>query len=214
MKFSELEDITFTIKRFSFDKISPEVLKFDTETKKMSFKEGKALFLNLEWKGKEIQENQITILYLLSFIDKKIFRIKLICLNGNDFQKDFISGEIRVYEDGDFWIEAVLLLQDYHVAQKEFEFGGVDKNFEVLIPNSNHLQKKKFWSKDKNYLTKGDDQSWTKDEVYSWTKDEVHSWLKKIIDEDEANILLHERIDGPTFIELTDDDLKNLNLSM
>jgi hypothetical protein len=87
-------------------------------------------------------------------------------------------------------------------------------NFEVLIPNSNHLQKKKFWSKDKNYLTKGDDQSWTKDEVYSWTKDEVHSWLKKIIDEDEANILLHERIDGPTFIELTDDDLKNLNLSM
>jgi hypothetical protein len=200
MKFSELEEITFTIKSFSFDKISPEALEIDTDTSTMSFKEGKAFFLNREWKGKEVEENQMTILYLLSSIDQEIFRIKLTCLNGNDFKKDFISGEIRVHKDGDFWIEAVLLLQNYHVAEKGFEFGDVDKKLKDFIPHSNHLKKKIFWSIDENYL--------------SWTKDDVLNWLKKIIDEDEANILWQERIDGATLVELTDDDLKNMNLSL
>jgi hypothetical protein len=45
MKFSELETITFTLKKFSFDEISSEVSKFANKDVTMKFKEGKVYFL-------------------------------------------------------------------------------------------------------------------------------------------------------------------------
>ena len=79
----------------------------------MIFKDGEVQFLDNIWKGREIVENENVILYLLNTTGQKLFSIKLIIQNGKDFIKDYISGEIRVYQDGDFWIEALLFPKSY-----------------------------------------------------------------------------------------------------
>ena len=76
MKFSEHASITFTLKKFSFDEISPEVSKFVNKNVTMKFKEGKVYLLGQTWQGKEIEiNNDMIVLYLFCSNDKNIFRI-------------------------------------------------------------------------------------------------------------------------------------------
>ena len=70
MLFSQLESITFTIKKYSFGEISTEILKFTQNNVEMKFKDGKVQFLGNGWKGREIVENEKIILYLLSTINQ------------------------------------------------------------------------------------------------------------------------------------------------
>jgi hypothetical protein len=148
MIFSQLESISFTIQKYSFEEISTEIQKFTQEDTKMKFKDGKVQFLNNSWKGREIVENEKVILYLLNTTGQKLFRIKLIIQNGDDFIKNFISGEIRVYQDGDFWIEALLFPKSFSKSKIEVPFEKIDGKLEKYFPIS--TDSKKFWSGEKN----------------------------------------------------------------
>jgi hypothetical protein len=66
------------------------------------------------------------VLYLFFSNYKNIFRIRLIMHKGEDFLKDFISGEIRVFLEGDFWIEAMLIAKSAENANEKFIFHDID----------------------------------------------------------------------------------------
>ena len=130
--------------------------------------------------------------------------------------QDFISGEIRVYEDGDFWIEALIFPQSFIKSTKNFQFENIDEELEKYFPSSNET--KNFWSGEKENKEQKNNHvlNWKIDNVLNWTIDDVYKRLVEDlkIDENEAKILKEQFISGNVLVDLNEDDLKEMNLKV
>ena len=128
--------------------------------------------------------------------------LELVMHNGQDFLKDFISGEIIVFLEGDFWIEAMLIAKSAENANENFIFHDIDDKLEKYIPE-NANETKKFSSGDKTDKTK---------DYWNWTDEQFETWLIKKIGEEEAKKLLDEGINQTFLSKLTETNLKLVGL--
>ena len=182
----------------------------------MVFKnDGTVDFLKYNWKGNELEDDYKKILYLFSFINKRYFRITLIVKKNTNFMDGFLSGDIRVREDGDFFVKAVLPPVSCKTRQSQIEFEGIDKYF-AFIPHEHQKILKEPKTIEKTETVGMDKKNDQLDEVLSWSVDALAENLfkKKIIDEEEKKLLKGEKVDGETFVELQEDELKEIGLKL
>ena len=135
MLFAQLDTVTFTVNKYTFGELSKEIAQYIQTNVDMVFKnDGTVDFLKYNWKGNELEDDYKKILYLFSFINKRYFRITLIVKKNTNFMDGFLSGDIRVREDGDFFVKAVLPPVSCKTRQSQIEFEGIDKYF-AFIPH-------------------------------------------------------------------------------
>eukprot|EP01080_Neovahlkampfia_damariscottae_P000374 gene374-6788_t len=186
MSFSLLNSVTFTVVDYSFG-ISPDEIKkvIDQKVKMVFNDNGTVDFLGTTWKeAKVVEDGYKNILYLITDVNKRIFRITLIVKKDTkDFMDSFLSGDVRVREDGDFFLKSLLRPVHYDTLRK------------------NPIE---FTIKDNSLI----------ESVLSWSHLELCEKLveNKIIDDDDAKILIREKVDGRVFLEMNESELKEIGL--
>eukprot|EP01080_Neovahlkampfia_damariscottae_P000590 gene593-8098_t len=152
------------INKYTFGESSTEIAQYIQANVDMVFKNDRTVdFLNYNWKGNELEDDYKKILYLFSFINKRYFRITLIVKKNTNFMDGFLSGDIRVHEDGDFSVKAVLRPVSCKTRQSQIKFEDIDKYF-VFIPHEHQkiLKEPKTVGIDKK-------NDWLDEEVLSWS---------------------------------------------
>jgi hypothetical protein len=210
MIFSDVESMVFLLSKFSFSELSPQVTKYYSKDNVMSFS-GKVTFMEVVWEAEEFDENGKNILHLFAKLGQGIFRIELIFKsNGKTDINQFISGNIRQYDSGDWIIEAMLNLRDLTISKnnvcfklKKFESYSRAQKIEKNTTEKNHFEVTESWSKDKlsQYAT------WSKDDVYNWACFHLN------VEHNDAQLLRNQEIDGSVLNDLSQDVLNSFGMT-
>lgn len=103
--------------------------KFVGEKREMTFLQTEqgivVTFLDEEWEAKQMEIDNVVIVYMIAKYDDILYRIRLNFRPGTDVdEKKFLMGEMRYYCDGNWFVEAMLKLNDLTVskANKDIDF--------------------------------------------------------------------------------------------
>jgi hypothetical protein len=173
-----------------------QISSFIGKEEQMNFNEdGTVSFMNFIWLGREFENDSYKMLYLLRKENQKIFRIKLTTKLQSNFMDGFVSGEFRSMEDGDFFLKAVLFPVSCTPRNQSVTFKDIGGLLKFIPKEHQIVQKVQKVEKDES-----DDFI----NVKSWSSDEVFDKLikYKILDQEEAEILKNEKIDGEVLVGL------------
>jgi hypothetical protein len=210
MSFSLLQEVTFTVTDYSFGKLPNEIDKVINQNVKMVFSEGKVDFLGKKWEAKVVEDGDKNFLYLISDMNSRIFRITLIAKKDmKDFMDSFLSGDIRVREDGDFFLKSLLRPVHCEILRETPIQFTIEEDFLKYVPpehQKNFVKSKTETNGSLNFSRKS---------VSSWSTLELCENLvvNKIIDEEDATILKNEKVDGNVFLEIDESELKEIGLT-
>ena len=161
----------------------------------MNFKDGRIEFLGLNWKGKLKTKNELFLYSKNEDLD--CFRIRVHSFSTKD--ENFITAELRKRVEDDVYIVMTILQLKSQIATSET----------MKIPESNED-----WIigdlKNLNALNQREKK------IEDWTIEDVHHWIIETLklEKSDANLLMDERIDGESLMQITEDDLKELNMKM